>query len=58
MLVLTRSVREKVYITTPSGEQIVVTVMEIPQTGRVRLGFEAAPEVVIDREEVHEKRTV
>ena len=37
------------------GDNVWVTVVEITTAG-VRLGFEAPPDVRIDREEVHEDR--
>lgn len=47
MLVLSRRKDERVVI----GDNVVVTVIEI-RGDRVRLGFEAPAEVVINREEV------
>jgi carbon storage regulator len=51
MLVLTRKVGEQVII----GGNIHVTVVAV-QGAKVRLGISAPPEVVVDRQEVHEKR--
>ena len=47
MLILSRIVGEQIVI----GEDIVVTVLDVSQ-GRVRLGFDAPPEVKIDRLEI------
>lgn len=51
MLVLSRLVGQEVVI---DGGRIVVKVVEVAG-GRVRLGFTAAPDVRIDRREVHER---
>lgn len=50
MLILTREVDQRVMI---DGGRIVVTVTSI-RGNRVRLGFEAAPEISIHRSEVFE----
>lgn len=55
MLVLTRRVGEKIIITTPSGERIVVSVAQMGREGKVRLGIEANREVMIHREEIQQK---
>ncbi len=52
MLVLTRDVGEAVAI---DGGRIIVTINEI-RDGRVRLGFEADPSIVIDRMEIHQSK--
>lgn len=51
MLVLSRHVNERVFLTLPDGRQIVVTLV---RTGweKVRIGFDAPPDVTIHREEV------
>ena len=51
MLVLTRKVDEQLVI---DGD-IIVTVVAI-QGDKIRLGIEAPQEVIVDRQEVHEKR--
>ena len=51
MLVLSRHRDETIVVTTPSGEVVNVTVVDI-RGDKVRLGFQAAPDVTIDRQEV------
>lgn len=51
MLVLTRKPGQKIVI----GDSIVVTVVQV-QGDRIRIGFEAPPEVTILRAEVHQRR--
>ncbi|HKI38581.1 MAG TPA: carbon storage regulator CsrA [Gemmataceae bacterium] len=51
MLVLTRKVGEEIVI----GDNIHLTVVAI-RGDRVRLGISAPEEVVVDRQEVHERR--
>jgi carbon storage regulator len=51
MLVISRKVGESIVI----GDSIVVTVVQT-QRGRVRLGVEAPPGVLILREELHARR--
>ena len=51
MLVLTRKVGEKVII----DHNICITVVDI-RGERVRLGFTAPRETVVDRQEIHERR--
>lgn len=53
MLVLSRHRDESIWITTPSGERIKVTVVEL-RGDKVRLGFDADTSVIIHREEVEE----
>ena len=50
MLVLTRKVGEKVYLDTAGG-RIEVVIVEIDRN-KVRLGFVAAPEVIILRDDL------
>jgi carbon storage regulator len=47
MLVLTRKAHEGIWI----GENVHITILGIAQ-GRVKIGIEAPPDVVIDREEL------
>jgi carbon storage regulator len=51
MLVLTRKFGETIVI----DHDIRVTVLEV-KGDRVRLGIAAPPQVVVDRQEVHERR--
>ena len=51
MLVLARSIGEKIHIRTAHGETIVVSVVEL-RGRKIRLGFEADPSIKIHREEV------
>lgn len=53
MLVLSRKRDEEIVITTPAGEQITITVVEI-RTDQVRIGFTAADTVTIMRKELLE----
>jgi carbon storage regulator len=51
MLILTRRVGETLTI----GTDIQVTVMGV-QGAQVRIGVKAPKDVIVDREEIHEKR--
>ena len=51
MLVLSRKVGEEIVI----GNDIRITVVEI-RGGKVRIGIVAPDEVIVDRQEIHEKR--
>ena len=55
MLVLSRMRDQEIVITTAHGEVIRIVVVEF-RTGpqKVRLGFDAAPEVKIHRREVYD----
>jgi carbon storage regulator len=53
MLVLSRRIGEEIVI----GEQIRVVVMSV-QKDRVRLGICAPGSLRVDRQEVHERRTI
>lgn len=55
-LTLSRKLLEKIVITTPSGETVVVQVTKI-DTGKVRLQIEAEREVSIMREELLDRQT-
>ena len=55
MLVLTRKLYKKVYITTPEGKEIALTICGIQgygKTGRVKIGIDADKTYVIAREEL------
>ena len=51
MLVLCRKIGEEIVI----GDNIRITVMAV-EGGKVRIGISAPKEVVVDRQEIHEKR--
>ena len=51
MLVLTRRLNETIII----NNEVRVTVLEV-KGDRVRLGIAAPPSVLVDRQEVHERR--
>lgn len=53
MLVLSRKLKEVTIITTPSGEEIRVVVVDIDR-GKIRLGFEADRKIKINRLELEE----
>ena len=58
MLVLTRKLYEKVYITTPEGKEIALTICGIQgygKNGRVKIGIDADKNYVIAREELINK---
>lgn len=55
MLQLSRKRGEKIIITTASGERIEVIFNGFHQ-GTARLGFIAGKDVVIDREEIHNRK--
>lgn len=50
MLVLSRHAGESITLRTEDGQEIVVTVVEIKGTRRVRLGFDAEKSVSIVRD--------
>ena len=51
MLVLSRNIGERIMI----GEDVVITIADIKKN-KVRLGFEAPNECIIDREEVFNRK--
>ena len=53
MLVLARKAGEKIII--GNGEIKITTLNYNPETKQVKLGFEAAKEIIINREEVYER---
>jgi carbon storage regulator len=55
MLVLTRKLGEKIVV----NDNLTIEVLEVDPRfgGRVRLGFVAPPDVVIRRQEVHDRLT-
>ena len=55
MLVLSRKKDQKIFITDSSGEVTVLTLVDV-RGDKARLGFEAPASVVIDREEVYNKK--
>ena len=55
MLTLSRFEGERICIRCPDGSTIWLVVREIDRS-RVRLGFDAPPDVLIDREELLAKK--
>lgn len=55
MLVLSRHIDSSVVIRVPGQSPIRVTVLNLLGNSRAKLGFEAAPEVAIYREEIDER---
>lgn len=55
MLILSRKAGEKIIATLPSGQNVEFTVLGI-KGGNVRLGIAAPKNVVVDREEVHQRK--
>jgi sRNA-binding carbon storage regulator CsrA len=56
MLVFTRRRGQKVIITTPQGDKIILHTLGT-RAHDMRIGFEVSNEFQIDRFEVHEERT-
>ena len=57
MLVLSRKANESIVISVPGYPPITVTVAEInKRAGKVRLGITAPHEVLVDREEIRERK--
>lgn len=52
MLVLSRHVNERVVIVLPDGRRIYVTPLDIRSGFKIRLGFDAPKDIIVDREEV------
>lgn len=52
MLVISREVNEKIFLTLPDGQAIVITLVEIGRGQRARIGINAPREVTILREEL------
>jgi carbon storage regulator CsrA len=60
MLVLTRKLFEKVYIKTPDGKDIAVTICGISgygKKGKVKIGIDADKEYFIAREEIIDQKS-
>ena len=55
MLVLTRRAHEKIVCTTASGEVIEVAILAV-NGAQVRVGVNAPRDVIIDREEIDERK--
>jgi sRNA-binding carbon storage regulator CsrA len=54
-LVLTRNEMQRVFIQTEQG-LVKLTVLPQQNNGRVRLSFEAPPDILIDREEIYTRK--
>ena len=52
MLILKRRVGERISATTPSGERVVVEVVEVCDRNSIRVGITAALDVELLREEL------
>lgn len=55
MLILTFRNGEDAVISLPNGEEIVVRLVEVDRN-RARIGFDAHPDIVIDRRMVYERK--
>lgn len=55
MLILTRRQGEALVITTQSGEEIKIALIE-KSGNQVRMGIIANPSVTVDREEIHQRK--
>jgi carbon storage regulator len=55
MLILTRRVGETLVMSLPSGETITVTVLGV-KGNQVRIGTFAPRHIVVDRQEIHERK--
>jgi carbon storage regulator CsrA len=55
MLVLKRSLYERVFITLPDKSEIIITLTEILNNRQIKLGFDAPQTCIILREEVLSK---
>lgn len=54
MLILTRTVGQRLIITTESGETITVQI--VSSRGPVKVGVEAPKSITVDREEIHVRK--
>ena len=52
MLVLTRRPNEAIVI----GDNVVITILSV-QGNQVRVGIDAPRDVIVDREEIHQRKT-
>ncbi len=55
MLILSRRIGEKLIITTGAGEHIEIETRS-RSSGQVTFGIDAPQSVIIDREEIHERK--
>ena len=54
VLNLTRYPGQKIIVThKPSGEQMLITIGPISPTNQVKVSFDAGPDFIIDRHEIH-----
>jgi len=54
MLILTRTAGQRLIITTPAGETIAIQIMDC--RGNVKVGIDAPKDIVVDREEIHDRK--
>ncbi len=54
MLVLSRNIGQEIFITTPRGERIVITVVDA-KPGKARIGVDAPADISVHRSEVAER---
>ncbi len=53
-MILSRHRGEKIIVSAPGNEEFVITILEVCGD-KVRLGFTAPTEIMINREEIHRK---
>lgn len=51
MLVLTREIQQRILITAPNGDRIMITLCDIPDNSHARIGIEASQDYRITRPE-------
>lgn len=58
-LAITVKIKESVYITLPTGEEVIIYFADIDKKhSKVTLGFTAPPSITIDREVIHRRKKV
>lgn len=56
MLVVSRGKNERVVMVLPDGRTVEIVYCGLSFDGKVRLGFIADRDIVIDRKEIHERK--